>query len=67
MGPVAGLAEKVDCTQNPNDMIDKKDIILPANFLRHVAPTRYGHQTFAAGEHLLVAPGFSQWRLALAA
>ncbi len=34
-------------------------------FLRHVAPTRYGDQTFAAGEHL--APGFSQWRLALAA
>ncbi len=34
-------------------------------FLRHVAPTRYGDQTLAAGEHL--APGFSQWRLALAA
>ena len=34
-------------------------------FLRHVAPTRYGDQTFAPGEHL--APGFSQWRLALAA
>jgi hypothetical protein len=34
-------------------------------FLQHVAPTRYGDQTFAAGEHL--APGFSQWRLALAA
>jgi hypothetical protein len=33
-------------------------------FLRHVAPTRYGDQTFAPGEHL--APGFSQWRLALA-
>jgi hypothetical protein len=33
--------------------------------LRHVAPTRYGDQTFSAGEHL--APGFSQWRLALAA
>jgi hypothetical protein len=34
-------------------------------FLWHVAPTRYGDQTFAAGEHL--APGFSQWLLALAA
>ncbi len=34
-------------------------------FLRHVAPTRYGDQTLSAGEHL--APGFSQWRLALAA
>jgi hypothetical protein len=34
-------------------------------FLLHVAPTRYGGQTLAAGEHL--APGFSQWRLALAA
>jgi hypothetical protein len=27
-------------------------------FLRHVAPTRYGDQTLAAGEH--VAPGFSR-------
>ncbi len=35
------------------------------SFLRHVALTRYGDQTLAAGEHL--APGFSQWRLALAA
>jgi hypothetical protein len=34
-------------------------------FLRHVAPTRYGDQTLSAGEHS--APGFSQWRLALAA
>jgi hypothetical protein len=36
-------------------------------FLRHVAPTRYGDQTFAPGEHCDLAPGFSQWRLALAA
>jgi hypothetical protein len=34
-------------------------------FLRHVAPTHYGDQPLAAGERL--APGFSQWRLALAA
>jgi hypothetical protein len=34
-------------------------------FLWHLAPTRYGEQTLAAGEHL--APGFSQWHLALAA
>jgi hypothetical protein len=33
-------------------------------FLWHVAPTRYGDQTLAAGKHL--ALGFSQWRLALA-
>jgi hypothetical protein len=33
-------------------------------FLLHVAPTRYGDQTFAAGKHL--ALGFSQWHLALA-
>jgi hypothetical protein len=26
-------------------------------FLRHVAPTRYGDQTFAAGEHLAPGPG----------
>ncbi len=34
-------------------------------FLQHVAPIRYGDQTFAAGQHL--ALGFSQWRLALVA
>jgi hypothetical protein len=33
-------------------------------FLLHIAPTRYGDQTLWAGE--LLAPGFSQWRLALA-